>query len=308
MSDAPGGRVLTAGSINTDLVVHVRRAPERGETVTGSAFQIFGGGKGANQTLASVRSGASTAILGALGNDDFGRQRLADLQLDHVDVESVAISDHAPSGVALITIESDGDNRISYVPGATLTVRPEAARDAVNRVRPAAILMTLELPPETIQALIDEGRNLGATLILNATPEPAAGRDLAIQADILIVNETEALELLDWGQDERDWESAASALRELGPQHIVITLGADGAYVVGRSVSTIRSPKVEVVDTTGAGDAFCGAFAAQIARGAEIEDAARVGVIAGALAVTKQGAQPSQPHWSEIETHLKQSS
>lgn len=304
MNDAPVGRVLTAGSINTDLVVHVRRAPERGETVTGSAFQIFGGGKGANQTLAAARSGAQTAILGALGNDDFGRQRLADLQLDQVDVQSVAISDQAPSGVALITIESGGANRIAYVPGATLTVRPEAARAAVARVQPSAILMTLELPQETIQALIDEGRKLGATLILNATPEPAAGRDLAVQADVLIVNETEALELLDWGQDERDWESAASALRELGPQFVVITLGADGAYVVGRSVSSILPPKVEVVDTTGAGDAFCGAFAAQIARGVEIEEAARIGVIAGALAVTKAGAQPSQPHWRDIEAYV----
>lgn len=305
MSDAPRGRVLTAGSINTDLVVHVRRAPERGETVTGSAFQIFGGGKGANQTLASVRSGAPTAILGAVGDDDFGRQRLADLQRDNVDIESVRISEHAPSGVALITIQAGGDNRIAYVPGATLTVPPEAAREAVARVRPSAILMTLELPGETIQALIDEGRKLGATLILNATPEPAAGRELAVQADVLIVNETEALELLDWGQDERDWKSAASALRELGPQFIVITLGADGAYVVGRGVSTIMPPKVEVVDTTGAGDAFCGAFAAQIARGVEIEAAAHVGVVAGALAVTKPGAQPSQPYWSEIEALLK---
>ena len=100
-------------------------------------------------------------------------------------------------------------------------------------------------------------------------------------------------------------DALASALRELGPRHVVITLGADGAYVVGRSVSTIVPPKVEVVDTTGAGDAFCGAFAAPVARGAEIEDAARIGVIAGSLAVTKAGAQPSQPYWNEIEARLK---
>src|SRR6478735_11808891 len=157
MSDASGGRVLTAGSINTDLVVHVRRAPERGETVTGSAFATFGGGKGANQTLASVRSGAPTSILGAVGDDDFGRQRLADLERDGVDCKSVLVSDKASSGVALITIEPDGDNRIAYVPGATLTISPEQANEAIHRVRPAAILMTLELPPETIQTLITEG-------------------------------------------------------------------------------------------------------------------------------------------------------
>ena len=304
MSSASEGRVLTAGSINTDLVVHVRRAPERGETVTGSAFATFGGGKGANQTLASVRSGAPTSILGAVGDDDFGRQRLADLERDGIDCQSVLISDKASSGVALITIEADGDNRIAYVPGATLTIGPNQAIEAINRVRPAAIMMTLELPHETMQTLITEGRRAGAVIILNATPEPAAGASLAIQADILIANETEALELLGWGKDERDWESAASALRELGPQNVIITLGAAGAYVLANGVSLIEPPKVEVVDTTGAGDAFCGAFAAQIAKGAEIEFAARVGVVAGALSVTKPGAQPSQPYWNEIELRL----
>ncbi len=301
MSNASGGRVLTAGSINTDLVVHVRRAPERGETVTGSAFATFGGGKGANQTLASVRSGAPTSILGAVGDDDFGRQRLADLERDGVDCQSVVISDKALSGVALITIEADGDNRIAYVPGATLTIDSERAIEAISRVRPAVIMMTLELPHETMQTLITEGRKFGSVIILNATPEPAAGMSLAIQADILIVNETEALELLGWGIDERDWDSAASALRELGPQNVIITLGAAGAYVLTNRVSMIEPPKVDVVDTTGAGDAFCGAFAAQIAKGAEIEFAARAGVVAGAIAVTKAGAQPSQPYWNEID-------
>jgi ribokinase len=301
MSSASGGRVLTAGSINTDLVVHVHRAPERGETVTGSTFATFGGGKGANQTLASVRSGAPTSMLGAVGDDDFGRQRLADLEADGVDCQSVLISDRVASGVALITIEADGDNRIAYVPGATLTVEPERAIEAITRVRPSAIMMTLELPRETMQALITEGRRAGAVVILNATPEPAAFAELAIQADILIVNETEARELLGWENDERDWDSAASALRELGPQNVIITLGAGGAYVLANQMSVIESPKMEVVDTTGAGDAFCGAFAAQIAKGADIEYAARAGVVAGALSVTKAGAQPSQPHWSEIE-------
>src|SRR6478609_64053 len=157
MSDTSRGRVLTAGSINTDLVAHVRRAPERGETVTGSRFAIFGGGKGANQTLASVRSGAPTSILGAVGDDDFGRQRLADLERDGVDCQGVLKSDKASSGVALITIEADGDNRIAYVPGAALTILPDHAIEAITRVRPNAIMMTLELPQKTMQALINEG-------------------------------------------------------------------------------------------------------------------------------------------------------
>jgi ribokinase len=304
MADRSTARVLTAGSINTDLVARVRRAPEAGETITGESFAIFGGGKGANQTLASARSGVATAILGAVGDDDFGRQRLADLQRDHVDIESVRVIPELPSGVAIITVEDGGENRISYMPGATLGVTAANAESAVARVQPTAILTTLELPPDTIQTLIDRGKAIGATIILNATPEPAVGADLARQADVLIVNESEARELLGWGSDEDDWSSAASELRERGPQTVVITLGGDGVLVLGQREWRFPAPEIAVVDTTGAGDAFCGAFAAQIAQGATVDRAAQVGVVAGAIAVTKAGAQPSQPYWDEIATHL----
>jgi ribokinase len=296
--------VLTAGSINTDLVARVRRAPDAGETISGESFAIFGGGKGANQTLASVRSGVATTIVGAVGDDDFGRQRLADLRVDNVDVESVRVLDDFPSGVAMITVEEGGENRIVYVPGATLGVTAADTAAAVARVRPTAILTTLELPAEAIQALIDQGRAIGATIVLNATPEPAAGAELARQADVLIVNESEARELLGWGSDENDWSSAASELRERGPQTVVITLGGEGVLVLGQREWRLPALKVEVVDTTGAGDAFCGAFAAQIAQGAEVDRAAQIGVIAGAIAVTREGAQPSQPTWAEIAARL----
>lgn len=304
MTDQRIARVLTAGSVNTDLVARVRRAPDAGETISGESFAIFGGGKGANQTLASVRSGVATAIVGAVGDDDFGRQRLADLRADNVDVESVRVLSHLPSGVAMITVENGGENRIVYVPGATLGVTAGDAAAAVARVHPTAILTTLELPAEAIQALIDQGRSIGATIVLNATPEPAAGAELARQADVLIVNETEARELLGWGSDENDWSSAASELRERGPQTVVITLGAEGVLVLGQREWRLPAPKVEVVDTTGAGDAFCGAFAAQIAQGIEVDRAAQIGVIAGAIAVTREGAQPSQPTWAEIAARL----
>jgi ribokinase len=298
------GRVLTGGSINTDLVVWCQRAPEAGETITGQRFDVFGGGKGANQTLASARSGAPTAMLGAVGDDDFGRQRLADLQRDGVECAFVGVTDQAASGVALITVEVGGENRIAYVPGATGTVVPERAPAAVAAVQPAVILATLELPPATIQALIDAGRAAGATIVVNATPEPAAGKALALQADVLIVNETEAVELLG-GDAGGDWDAVAAGLQALGPRVVVITIGEAG--VVGRDAAggfRVPALKVEVVDTTGAGDAFCGAFAARLAAGADVRDAARVGAIAGSLAVTKAGAQPSQPYWAEIAAHL----
>lgn len=294
------GGVLVAGAINTDLVARVRHAPEAGETVTGSAFDVFGGGKGANQALAAARSGAATSMLGALGDDDFGRQRLADLRVDGIDVESVGISNVAASGVALIVVDEAGENRISYVPGATLTVTPEQAVAAFERTKPTIVLATIELPNEALDALFRAARAAGSRVIVNATPEPAGGRSLLPLVDVLIVNETEALELLE-SDDVADWLSAAERLRALGPNWVIITLGAEGAVaaIEERAIRT-AAPKVEVVDTTGAGDAFCGAFAASLARGDSAELAIRCGVAAGSLAVGVAGAQRSMPKLDDV--------
>lgn len=294
--------VLVAGAINTDLVAQVRKAPEAGETVTGSTFAVFGGGKGANQAFAAARSGAATAMLGAVGEDDFGQQRLADLAGERIETSGVAVTGRAASGVALIMVDQTGQNRIAYVPGATSTIDPDHAVDVLRRVRPRVVLTTLELPPDALKALYAEARVLGATIINNATPEPAEGREVAANADILIANETEASELLGVRIGDRDWLEVAQALREIGPRAVVVTLGEAGAVVATDDVAErLPAPRVDVVDSTGAGDAFCGAFAARLAVGSEILTAARAGVIAGSLAVTKAGAQPSMPRRDEID-------
>ncbi len=297
--------VLVAGSINSDLVARVRVAPAAGETVTGQQFAIFGGGKGANQAVAASRSGAVTTMLGAVGEDDFGRQRLADLQDDHIDVTYVARIAGASSGVALIVVEESGQNRISYVPGATLDVTPRMAVDAADRAAPSLILATLELPPETLRALFEVARRRGATVMVNASPEPAAGRQAMEFADILVVNETEAAELLGESVDGPDWAGAARRLLDQGPSSVVITLGAEGALVAqSDTVQHLPAPTVNVVDTTGAGDACSGAMAAAIARGESVIEAARTGVVAGALSVMRAGAQPSIPHRTEIDDFI----
>jgi len=296
------GRVLVAGSINTDLVARVRVAPEAGETVTGQAFAIFGGGKGANQAVASARSGAATTMLGAVGEDDFGRQRVVALQAEGIDIAYVARLPDASSGVALIVVEESGENRISYVPGATLEVTAAMATEAINAVMPSLVLSTLELPPATLRALFDAARDLGARIMVNASPEPGAGREIAALADILVVNQTEAAELLGGPTNDADWEDAARRLTNLGPASVVVTLGEEGAIVVDQGVvHRLATPRMSVVDTTGAGDAFTGAMAAAIASGSGVVDAARNGVAAGALAVTRAGAQPSMPRRTEIE-------
>lgn len=299
--DAPQ-RVLVAGAINTDLVARVPHAPQAGETVTGSSFAIFGGGKGANQAIAAARSGAPTAMLGALGDDDFGRARRADLDADGVDTGPVARHDSEPSGVALIVVEeATGQNRISYVPGATLTIRPAQARHAVKRIEPGVVLTTLEPVPETIDALIEAAHAAGAIVVLNASPEPLGVRPFLPRLDVLVVNETEAEDLLESPVSVENGEAAALALTQFGPRTVVITLGAAGAVVASEGkTAAYPAPQVKAIDTTGAGDAFSGALAAELARGADAFTAARTGVVAGSLATTRRGAYPGLPHRAEI--------
>jgi ribokinase len=303
------GPVLVAGAINTDLVARVAKAPNAGETVTGSTFAIFGGGKGANQAIAAARSGAPTVMFGALGDDDFGRQRRGDLDGEGIDTESVARSTTAASGVALIVVEEEtGQNRISYVPGATMTLTPDQARTAVDRARPVVVLTTLEPPPETLDALLGASKQRGATIVLNATPEAIGAKRLLDHIDVLVVNETEAEDLLGNAISASNGEDVARSLAELGPKTVVVTLGAAGAAVShGGKTASFPAPQVDVVDTTGAGDAFCGAFAANLARGLDPFLAARTGVVAGSLATTVPGAYPGIPRRDAIERMLTKS-
>jgi ribokinase len=301
-----GARVLVAGAINTDLVARVPHAPVAGETVTGDRFEIFAGGKASNQSVASARSGATTAILGAVGLDEFGRQRRADLEENGVDCQSVANVAGTASGVALILVEASGQNRIAYVPGATATVTAEQAVSAFARFEPDVVLITLELPLDALSALVHAARSAGKSVVLNAAPEPSSGRSLVASSQVLIVNEPETRELL--GEDEHfdDWTDAAQRLRALGPRTVVITLGVAGALAdCGEGPVIIPAPEVQVIDTTGAGDAFCGAFTAQLARGVDAITATQIGIIAGSLSVTKPGAQPSMPTWNEIAGFLR---
>jgi ribokinase len=298
---------LVAGTINTDLVARVDRAPDAGETITGSSFAIFGGGKGANQAIAAARSGAATVMLGALGDDDFGRQRRADLEAEGIDTESVPRREATPSGVALIVVEeSSGQNRIAYVPGATRTIAADQARAAVERAKPAVILSTLEPPAEALQTLFEQGRAVGATVLLNATPEAIGARPYLGLIDGLVVNEREAADLLGYPVTSENGTDSALALSNLGPKIVVITLGAAGAVIANNGeTAALPAPPVDVVDTTGAGDAFCGAFAAALARGEDPVSAARVGVVAGSLATTVPGAYPSMPRHAQIDAFLK---
>ncbi|HEV2068108.1 MAG TPA: ribokinase [Thermomicrobiales bacterium] len=289
------GHVLVAGAINTDLVALMDRAPEPGETITGTGFSIHPGGKGGNQAVAVARSGVPVSILSAIGEDDFGSGRLDDLRLEGVDTASVSTVLDAPSGVAMIFVEASGENRIAYIPGATLRVSPDAGERAVRETPPACILATNELPLETLSALFTIARGSAIPVVLNATPDPIAARPLLDRASVLIVNEGEGRSLSDTARDATP-EEVIAALQRLGPDGVVMTLGSDGAIGMdGAQAFHHRAPEVEVADTTGAGDAFCGAVVARLMAGATLSEATHYGVHAGALAVTRLGAQPSIP-------------
>ncbi|CAA9548487.1 MAG: Ribokinase [uncultured Thermomicrobiales bacterium] len=296
--------VLVAGAINTDLVATMSSAPGPGETITATTFAIHAGGKGANQAVAAARSGTKVTMVGAIGEDDFGTARLRDLEREGIETTWVRRSSTAASGVALILVEDHGENRIAYVPGATTTIGSDHCVRALQAVRPGIVLATNELPQKSLGALFAEARRLGATVILNATPDPERAVELLGLVDIVIVNAGEAARILAAGDDAGDDlepHGAIEAVRAFGPGTVIITLGADG--VVGNERDTAfahPAPAVPVVDTTGAGDTFCGAFAASLGSESSISEAARYGVLASALSVTRAGAQAGIPTRQQV--------
>lgn len=294
--------IVVAGAINTDLVAVVDRAPDAGETVTGMSFAVFGGGKGANQAVAAQRAGAATALVGATGDDAFGAERRAELAAEGILVDGIEEMHGMVSGVALIMVEPEGENRIAYVPGPTLKIRGEQIREALEVRRPGVYLQPNEVPVEAAAEGLRVAREFGARTILNATPDPTAVRPLLSDVDVLIVNEVEAIALVG---SRGPLDEIARDLATETVTAVVLTAGADGVYaVLDGEVSHEPAPRVAVVDTTGAGDAFCGAFAASVARGVPFLEAVKWSVYAGSLATTKAGAQSSIPTRQAIEDFI----
>lgn len=295
------GRVVVVGSINTDLVARSRQLPRPGETILGMDFTIIGGGKGANTATAAARLGATVAFVGCLGTDDFGTMRLADLAREGIDVALVRRTAAAPSGVALVLVDEAGENSIVVVPGTNALVGPDAV--AALSFAPGDVLLTqLEIPLPTVEAALRRARAADARTILNAAPfDPKIGPLLPL-VDLLVVNEVEGADLLEWERiTPADAEAAARAILARGAGAVALTLGGHGALVgQGETCWLLPAPPVTVVDTTAAGDAFTGALAAGLAADWTLAAAAARAVRAGSLTVTKAGAQPSLPYAREL--------
>lgn len=282
--------LLVLGSANADLVVEVGRRPAGGETVLGGDTVVLPGGKGANTAVAAARVGASVALIGALGGDGYGSLLRESLESSGVDTSLVKTSQR-PTGIAYITVTPDGENSIVVSPGANADVSSSDV-DAVSFDGAQVLTCSLEVPLETVIHAIDVAHAAGVRTVLNLSPVAEIPAETLGKLTTLIVNEHEAAQLAS------DWRH----LLRLGPETAIVTLGERGAAVVlPAGVEQVPSIEVDqVVDTTGAGDAFAGAFSARLAEGDRVVVAAEYAVKVAALSVTKAGAQPSYPTAAEI--------
>jgi ribokinase len=297
--------ITVLGSINMDLIASVSRLPNPGETVTGDHFVTAPGGKGANQALSARRAGASVTMAGACGEDEFAVPALTYLRFDGVNLDRVKAAS-AATGVALIFVGADGENVIAIVAGANGTVSPEDAKSAVaNMKRGDTLMLQMEIPAPAIEAALHAAREKGVTSVVNIAPITADAARLAKLADIVIANETE-FELFcgKAGLDTQTREAEMMRLNQESKQTIIVTLGADGVVAVRNgALHKASGLEIEPVDTVGAGDTFCGYFAAGLDEGLKFDLALKRAAVAGSLSCLKKGAQPSIPMRIEVDTN-----
>jgi ribokinase len=273
-------RIAVVGSINIDLVARCERLPERGETVTDAEFARVPGGKGANQAVAAARLGALVQIHGLVGRDEFGAELVSALEAARVDAGAVGVVD-APTGVALILVDTEGENEIVVAPGANAAF----TADMLALEEHDAVLCQLEIPSETATAAANAATGF---FCLNAAPAKPVPVEVLRRADLVVVNRYEL-------------EALAEA-----PRLTALTLGAEGAALLeaGAEVARARPPEVEAVDGTAAGDAFTACLLVSLLEGREREEALRRACAAGALAASRPGAQPSLPTAAEVDEIL----
>jgi ribokinase len=291
--------VAVVGSLNLDLVVRVARLPGPGETVSGDDVFRNPGGKGANQAVAAARLGRRVAMVGRVGDDDAGRELLGSLEADAVDTTQVRVVAGVPSGIALITVSEDGENQIVVSPGANARLTPDDVGQAGAALGAAAVtLLQLEVPLEAVAAA---ARAAGGTVVLNPAPVRALPEELVAEVDVLVPNRVELAQLAGGAEPGTVAEATRLAGR-LPARAVVVTLGADGCLVIeGGDTTHVPAVPVRAVDTTAAGDAFCGGLADALAGGATLEDAARRAVRVAAAACLRPGAQASLPTPGDLQ-------
>ena len=288
-------KLTVVGSINADLIVHAERHPHPGETLLGSGGEILAGGKGANQAVAAAQLGANVAFVGAVGSDPYAEPAMHYMHSSGIDLSAVEQSD-TTTGLAVITVSADGENTIVISPGANALVDAPFVTARQSTIADAdVVLLQGEIPASGFKAAVDAAQG---RVVVNLAPVIEVDRDALLQADPLMANEHEAgliLEQLGLSSTGTPRE-LAHRLVSAGFKSVVLTLGAEGAYVATPESNTdIPTPQITAVDTTGAGDAFAGAFCTKLLAGATLVDAATFAARVGAFAATSAGAQPSYP-------------
>jgi ribokinase len=309
-TDTNTGTIVVIGSINVDLVVRVASLPRPGETVLGGRFASVPGGKGANQAVAAARAGGHTTFVARVGDDSMGRAAIDAFRAEGIKTDFISITPHCPTGVALILVDAAGENSIAVAGGAN----DRLSREDIERARPAiaaadVVLLQLEIPLEAVAHAVEIARAAGRRVILNPAPARPLPATLLAGIDILTPNETEATALAADGPageaSAADIEGIARTLLDLGPRAVVVTLGAAGALVAtGQGLAQVPAFPVEPRDTVAAGDVFNGSLAVMLAEGHDLVAATRFAAAAAAISVTREGAQASAPHRSEIEAFL----
>lgn len=299
-------KIVVLGSCNTDMVVKSSRLPVPGETILGGTFMMNPGGKGANQAVAAAKLGGNVTFITKTGNDLFGRQSIELYNDEHINTDYIYSDPDLPSGVALISVDEKGENCIVVASGANGTLLPPDLVEAEKEITSACILlMQLEIPMETVEYAAKKAKENNVKVILNPAPAQPLSNDFLKNVYMMIPNETEA-EIIS-GVKVHDWESAKKAadiICSKGVQIVVITMGSMGALLKeGNEYHKISALKVDAVDTTAAGDTFCGAISVAISEGKNLKDAIAFANQSSAITVTRMGAQSSIPYRREVVTN-----
>lgn len=297
--------IVVFGSVNIDLVVPVERLPRPGETVLGPHYTLVPGGKGANQALAAARAGSAVQMIGRVGRDGFADLALAELKAAGIDLSSLE-RDDLPTGCALIPVDRQGGNLIIVASGANMAAAERQVSDALLGPQTVVILQ-MEVPLADNWRLLERAKRRGARIVLNCAPAAPVPRAALAMLDWVVVNESEA-ELLarDLALSASDARAAGATIAKSGGTTVIVTLGGDGAIAfAGAEAWAIGALPITPVDTTAAGDAFVGAFAAAVDSDADLPAALHRASVAGGLACTVAGAQPSLPTKAAIEDRLR---
>ena len=301
------GRVTVVGSFMFDLVARVPRRPKTGETLIGDSFGMFIGGKGANHAIAASRLNTLVCMVGRLGDDLFGNQFLDKFLDEKINTDFVIQDKNNGTGVGMPLIDASGDNSIVIIPRANTALSAENINQGYEAIANSDILLLqLEVPIEASQRAAEIAKENSTIVILNPAPAREIPDTLLDLVDILTPNESET-EILSGisATTEKEAKEAARILMDKGVETVILTLGSRGSLLLTATVeSFFPANQVDVVDTTAAGDAFCGALAASLANGSTIEEAVKTGNAAGALAVTKLGAEPSLPKKADLDRFL----